>query len=351
MPVPLGTLTCGGPVGAVDSPLGSRQAHAVLLLAAMMLVLLGAVGLSARQWVPPSRRPPAWTAMRADERSMKATEPTPVMMTGTPAVTLARAVPRGNRAFTLIELLVVIAVIAILAGLLLSALSKAKGRGHAIMCMNNTKQIALAWLMYPDEHEDMLVGNPAWAAGAMGWTPLSIDNTNSALLIGTNSALGRYLQNAAVFKCPADKSQRAGVPGPRVRSLAMNAALGGTPTIYNQIPGREYFGAARLSELTAPGPASTWVTLDEHPDSINDTAFHVLAGLRISTAQWRDLPASYHYGGGCNFSYADGHSEIKIWRNSKTKQPILMQDKPWGNPMSDRGSVDYEWINEGLPYR
>ncbi|MEW6157690.1 MAG: type II secretion system protein [Verrucomicrobiota bacterium] len=255
-----------------------------------------------------------------------------------------------RRAFTLIELLVVIAIIAILAGMLLPALGKAKSKAHAIACLNNTKQLMVAWLMYSGDYDERLIGNPgsgAWVGGALDWTAHP-DNTNSAILIDPErSRIAPYLKSVGVFKCPADKYRGPASPGQRIRSLAMNAALGGSLTTPNQIPDREYFSATKTSQLTKPGPALVWVTLDEHPDSINDGAFHVLAGLTKATAQWRDLPASYH-NGACGFSYADGHSEMKKWLDPRTIQPV--QFKEWKN-FSVRGSVDYEWINDRLPYR
>lgn len=258
-------------------------------------------------------------------------------------------VDEGRQGFTLIELLVVIAIIAILAALLLPALAKAKGRAHAIACMNNTRQLMLGWLMYSTDNDDKLVGNPgsgSWVAGAMDWTQLP-DNTNLAKLLDpAQSRIAAYVRSAAIFKCPSDKYQSPNNRGPRVRSLAMNAALGGNVTIQNQIPGRTHFSATALSQLTRP--ADTWVMLDEHPDSINDGAFHVIAGLTLATAQWRDLPASYHYGGGANFSYADGHSGIRKWLDGRTIQPVKYVDFA---SMAVRGSVDYEWINNGMPYR
>jgi prepilin-type processing-associated H-X9-DG protein len=125
----------------------------------------------------------------------------------------------------------------------------------------------------------------------------------------------------------------------------MNAALGGSPMIDNQIPGRTYFAAKKTTQLLRP--VEVFVMLDEHPDSINDSVFHVIAGRLPTTAEWRDLPAGYHYNGGANFSYADGHSDIKRWKDARTKQPVKYAD--WQN-MSVRSSEDYIWINDRMPY-
>jgi prepilin-type N-terminal cleavage/methylation domain-containing protein/prepilin-type processing-associated H-X9-DG protein len=265
--------------------------------------------------------------------------------------------PEQRDGFTLIELLVVIAIIAILAAMLLPALARARGKAEAISCMSNTKQLMLGCLMFSADNNDQLIPNGvggAWVAGQMDWfaTP---DNTNSFRLIDSQqSIIANYVKSSGVWKCPADKlvspAQRAAGMGPRVRSVAMNAALGGSPTIDTRtapITGRTYFAARKQSDLVKPGPAMVWVTLDEHPDSINDGVFHLLEGRTKLTAEWRDLPASYHYGGGCNFSFADGHSEIKKWRDARTKQPVKFVD--WSN-LAVRDSEDYVWMNDRVPY-
>ncbi len=269
-----------------------------------------------------------------------------------PVIMMLPRKPSRLTGFTLIELLVVIAIIAILAALLLPALAKAKQKGQGIVCLSNTRQVALAWIMYVTDNNDLFMkGAPV--AGGMSW-PGGPDNTNVQLLVDpAQSPLAPYLKSPGVWKCPADNY------GNRVRSLSVNAVLVGSkltaaPSPNYPVP-RAYVNdppCKRMSQLDVPGPAMVFVSLDEHPDSINDSIFHFIPGLPPSSATWRDLPASYH-NGACGFSFADGHSEIHKWVDPRTKLPVKMQDKWWVQPGQNYPvpqSRDYLWVNERMPY-
>jgi prepilin-type N-terminal cleavage/methylation domain-containing protein len=260
-----------------------------------------------------------------------------------------------DNGFTLIELLVVIVMIAILAMLLLPALAGARPNSQAAQCLNNTRQLTRAWLMYAAENTDRLVNNNWVYSTYMTWG-MDASNTNTAALLNPEqSYLAKYLKSAGVFKCPADKLPAAN--GPRVRSYSMSAAVMGvglSPAAQPQFPlGRVYatYGAKMMSELLKPGPASTYVILDEHPDSINDGVFQFNAGYPPSQYAWRDLPGSAH-SGSCVFSFADGHSLVKKWADARTVLPVKKVAKWWGTTGSYtvRTSPDYVWMNDRMPY-
>jgi prepilin-type N-terminal cleavage/methylation domain-containing protein len=291
---------------------------------------------------------------------------------------------RGQpRAFTLIELLVVIAIIAILAAMLLPALSSAKIRAQGISDMNNTRQLALAALTYGVDNKDQTPPNidgtspgiiagsdpqhQCWVAGQLTLgSGGNKANTNIAMLIDNQSYpngafLGSYLgKDYKVFKCPADQSVYTlyGQTFPRVRSYSMNtfvgnpaeSGTGGTASAPNNSPNTP---GPFKTYSAIHSPSRTFLFLDERPDSINDGVFST--DESPGNLHLRDVPAAY-IGGAAGFSFADGHSIIHKWSPGWITQPI--QRTPINDHYFSPGDpeiTDLYWIQQhaigapGLP--
>ena len=280
-----------------------------------------------------------------------------------------------ERAFTLIELLVVIAIISILAGLLLPGLGKAKTKGQGIQCLNNHRQLMLAWRMYNDDNADNLLyasyspyaGDTSkdpfvWVLGDIDFDPANSSNWDVNRDI-KKSPLWPYCgKSTAIWKCPADRSTiepsfgpLRGRTVPRVRSMSMNLWVGGFGGYDGGLsdgvgptPGgslwRVYLNA---NEMIDPGPTRTFVLLDMREDSIDIGNFATdMRGWpnKPSETGFYDLPASYHNRAG-GLSFADGHSEIKRWLDDRT-MPSLVKGGLIPDILPSPNNRDILWLQE-----
>lgn len=257
---------------------------------------------------------------------------------------------RRKRAFTLIELLVVIAIIAVLASLLLPALSSAKTKARLVECLNNKRQLAIAWTLYADDNNGGLVLNVSdpeksvWTSDLQSWEAWDVTTNVARLMSPEHSVLGHYSKNAAIYQCTADfyvsPKQRAAGLTRRIRNVSMNHTMGLPPPENRSIYWNFY---AKTADLSRSDPSHRFVFIDNHPETTRERQFAIDAYPDRPFHGFIHFPGSLHNGSG-TLDFADGHAEAKRWRDPDLKFPVRFAGHGVDWPPRNNQSEDFRWL-------
>jgi prepilin-type N-terminal cleavage/methylation domain-containing protein/prepilin-type processing-associated H-X9-DG protein len=248
------------------------------------------------------------------------------------------AAPRG---FTLIELLVVIAIIAILASMLLPALSQAKQKAKTVACLNNLKQLQICWHQYTMDNYELLVpnnsvtgvttnggGGALAAGGAWCLTDPTVENVQNGMLF-------QYNRSVDIYHCPADRSTltdpSGNTGGPlRARSYNMSESVNGYPE-FSYVTSTLIPFFKKMTQIRTPNVNQCLVFIDENEQTLLDSQFGMPTDYYDGSQAWWDMPADRH-NQGANLAFADGHAERWKWVVPKTFaywiQPVTASDMP-----------------------